>query len=345
MRKINIFIFAVAVIVFCFTFLFNISGKPNDKQHQMKSESIGDAPTQSKFKVPSIGLYTYMGDSKKDIEKKFGKPERIDPTQYGYDWWIYGRGTENYVQIGIDHNKVVTIYALGKKLDTKPFGIGKSSHDIYKKVPMSDTASLNINHTHVEFEFNEEDLMIRPLMKFGNVWVQLYFDHFTDRLVSVRYLTPEVLMEQKPYTLTYQGHLEKSPEPSESEWQAINNGESKEIFDITNVLRKRYHVNGLDWNNQAQTAAYLHSKDMKENNYFSHDSKTQGDLSQRLKKQGINFQAAGENIAAQYTDGIAAEIGWLNSEDHRKNLLSNMFTGLGVGVYQDDYTQDFVNPF
>ncbi|MFC0613003.1 CAP domain-containing protein [Scopulibacillus daqui] len=340
----NVFIFALAVCVFIFTFLFNISGHPNRKETQVESESIAGAPQQSKFKVPKKGLYTYIGDTKRDIEKKFGKPERIDQTQYGYEWWIYGRGTEKYVQIGIEDNKVVTIYALGNNLDTSPFKIGKAAHDIYKKVPMSDTASLNIGDTHVEFEFNEEDLMVRPLLKFGDVWVQLYFDHFTNRLVSVRYLTPEVLVKQKPYTLTYRGQLPAAPEPTSSEWQSINEGESKEIFDITNVLRKRYNVNQLKWNNQAKKAAYLHSKDMKENHYFSHDSKTQGDLSQRLQKQGVNFQAAGENIAAQYTDGIAAVIGWLNSEDHRKNLLSNMFTGLGVGVYKDDYTQDFVTP-
>lgn len=83
---------------------------------------------------------------------------------------------------------------------------------------------------------------------------------------------------------------------------------------------------------------------MDQKQYFSHDSKWQGDLTKRLQTQKIHFQLAGENIAAHYEDGISATEGWLNSEEHRKNLLHPKFTELGVGVYHDYYTQDFVLP-
>ncbi|MGK0698226.1 CAP domain-containing protein [Priestia flexa] len=53
---------------------------------------------------------------------------------------------------------------------------------------------------------------------------------------------------------------------------------------------------------------------------------------------------AGENIASNYTDGPAAVEGWLNSEGHRKALLNNDFTHLGVGVYEKFYTQNFITP-
>lgn len=89
----------------------------------------------------------------------------------------------------------------------------------------------------------------------------------------------------------------------------------------------------------------MHSNDMKENEYFSHESPTNGSLADRLKAEDVAYQMAGENIAAQYIDGIAAMEGWLNSKGHRDTLLNPDFTRLGVGVNEVYYTQNFIRPF
>lgn len=347
-HKTNRIIFFIAVIVFAGTFIFSLTGPPSkEKTTSNQNRLDADRSTVSPgFKVPNTGISTYLGKDQEVIMAKFGKPERSDPTQYGYHWLIYGRGTENYVQIGIDDQtgKVTTIYALGKNLKTAPFVIEKHSRDIYKKVPLSDTVSLNYKKTRIEFEFNEEDLMMRPLIKFGQNWVQLNFDHMNDRLIGVRYMAPGVLVRQHPYSMTYEGEIPAGAKLDEKRWQAIDQAEDKEIFDLTNILRKRYGVKPLSWSNQARAAAFQHSKEMKVKNYFSHDSKWSGNLTKRLTKEKIQFEAAGENIAAKYPDATSVVLGWLNSEDHRKNLLSSMFTQLGAGVYHDYYTQDFVRP-
>lgn len=56
----------------------------------------------------------------------------------------------------------------------------------------------------------------------------------------------------------------------------------------------------------------------------------------------MEFQQAGENIAYNYVDGPAAVEGWLNSEGHRKALLNEDYTHLGVGVDHKYYTQNFI---
>ncbi|MDF4730304.1 CAP domain-containing protein, partial [Vibrio parahaemolyticus] len=104
----------------------------------------------------------------------------------------------------------------------------------------------------------------------------------------------------------------------------------------------RHNLPLLAWDQQTADVAIGHSKDMKDNNYFSHDSPTLGTLGDRLQRGKVGFQLAGENIAAQHSDGVAALQGWLNSEGHRKNLLNEQFTGLGVGVYDKFYTQNFI---
>ncbi len=346
LRKTNIMIFLMAVFVFAFVFILSLGGLPTSESNQKKTTSYADEPPHSSFKEPQKGLYTFMGQDKKAIKEKFGEPDRVDPTQYGYHWWVYGTGSENYLQVGIDDksNKVTTIYALGKNLKTAPFDIGSPSNDVFKKVPLSDTVSFDYKGTKMRFEITEDDLMLRPLIKFGNSWVQLNFDHITDKLMGVRYMSSDVLVRQRPYNVVYQGKLEKKPKLSDAQWDAVDQAESKEIFDMTNVLRNRYNQKTLKWNAQAADAAFKHSKEMKVKNYFSHDSKWQGTLSDRLEREDIIFQAAGENIAAQYTDSIASVLGWLNSEEHRKNMLSDLFSELGVGVYHEEYTQDFVKP-
>ncbi|MFC4617225.1 CAP domain-containing protein [Camelliibacillus cellulosilyticus] len=340
LRKTNIFIFILAVIVFFVTFLFNFSEKPPQK-HKKESKIEDSAP--SGFKVPDKGLHTFIGASSDEVKKRFGKPEFIDPTAYGYDWWVYGRRSEQYLQIGVENGQVVTIYALGKNLPTGPFNIGENAQKILQKIPLSETETLNYKGAKIELEFKEDEWMIMPLVKFGHVWVQLYFDHFTNRLMSVRYLTNEVLVNQKPYNMAIiKGHLEKNPEPSEEQWRAIEAGETREIYEITNILRMRNGIDALNWNKGAGIAAFQHSQEMNNKDYFGHDSKWKGGVKDRLTAQGVDGTAFGENIAENYSDGIAAVIGWLNSEEHRKNMLDPAFTETGIGVYRQEYTQDFV---
>lgn len=342
MRKTNILIFIIAIIVFLFTFLFDFTEK---QPPQTKKETKNPIVQPSGFKVPDVGLHTFMGASIDKVKAQFGTPERIDPTAYGYDWWIYGRHSEQYVQFGVEKGKVVTIFALGKDLPTKPFVIEKDANKILRQVNLSDTTSLNYKGAKIEFEFKEDELMIKPLIKFGDVWVQLYFDHFTNQLMGVRYLTPEILIKQRPYSFVYTGTLEEAPKLDDAQWAAVQKGEANEIFDLTNILRMRHGIDPLKWNSMAGEAAFDHSKEMSEKKYFSHDSKWSGTPSERLKAAGVDFTAAAENIAADYPDGISTVIGWLNSEGHRDNVLNPTYTDLGVGVYQKYYTQEFVKPF
>ncbi|MYL52070.1 hypothetical protein GLW08_01825 [Pontibacillus yanchengensis] len=76
--------------------------------------------------------------------------------------------------------------------------------------------------------------------------------------------------------------------------------------------------------------------DMAENNYFSHNSLTYGSLFEIMKEFGFTSQTAGENVAAGQLDPEAVVTNWMNSEDHRANILNENFTELGVGYVQQD---------
>ncbi|WP_216830905.1 CAP domain-containing protein [Alkalihalobacterium elongatum] len=292
------------------------------------------------------GLQGLIGHSSSFVEFEFGRPERVDPTSYGYEWWIYNANEEGYLQIGIESNEVVTIYAMDVGDISEPFISGTDYEQLVQNYPFQEHVSLSKGVGSYRFELTDAELVSRPLIQIHeDIWVQLYFDTFTRKLSSVRYLTGDILLRQRPYSVTYRGELPQEEQFSKEEWRQIEIGAERQIFDVTNIIRLRHGLPLLKWESEVSTVAYGHSEDMYKNNYFSHTSPTFGELKDRFEREGISFYFAGENIAAQYVDSIEAVEGWLNSEGHRVNLLNEEFTHLGVGVYERYYTQNFMTPW
>jgi uncharacterized protein YkwD len=307
--------------------------------------SFEQADVEKKTAVTSIkadNIIQFMGKSEEEIMGMLGEPERIDPSAYSYKWWIYKKGLDSYMQIGMLDGKVVTIYAIGEGINAGSFSMGGQREEIVRSLTLEPSVSFEYEGGAYRFELSEEDLQKRPITRYGAVFVQLYFDQFLNTLSSIRIMDEETALKHRPYELVYRGDL-MEPEPlNKSEWEEIEQGTQQQILDITNVIRFRHHLKSLSWNEKVAVVAYNHSKDMSTQQYFSHVSPTAGDLSDRLETGGVLFTMAGENIAAHYQDSAAAVEGWLNSEGHRKALLNKDFTSLGVGVYQKYYTQNFI---
>lgn len=304
--------------------------------------SNDDAKKERALNIPSSGLLSFIGKSADTVEKKLGKPDRIDPSAYDYKWWVYNKGPEQYVQIGILDHKAVTLFATGEKINTAPFKIGQPARDVFKKTQIAPYVNVKYDGSWYRFEFSEEDMNTRPTVKAGDLYVQLYMDKFEGTLSSVRAFDAETLIKQRPYEVVYRGTLIEPKALTESDWQQVEKANEKQIFDLTNVIRAKRGLSRLSWDEAVAKVAYGHSRDMKEHSYFSHVSKTDGTLKDRLEKGHVNFEQAGENIALNYVDGPAAVEGWLNSEGHRKALLNADYTHLGVGVDQKYYTQNFI---
>ncbi|USK61094.1 CAP domain-containing protein [Peribacillus asahii] len=290
------------------------------------------------------GLAVTIGEKEAEIKKKFGQPNRVDVSAYGYDWWIYNQNADSYFQLAMENGKVVSAYGIGDKVDISPFKVGQPIDEIYSSVYVEPSVDIETDGSSYRFELSEEDMNMRPIVKIGDIYAQLYLDKMTGTLSSVRFLNEETLLKQRPYELTYSGELMKVDELSEAEWSKVEEGNERQIFDISNIMRKRFNVPALQWDEQTAEVAYLHSYDMSDSDYFSHVSKTQGDLEDRLEKGKVTYHSAGENIAAEYVDAIAVMEGWLNSKGHRDTLLNKEFTHLGVGVYEKYYTQNFIKP-
>jgi uncharacterized YkwD family protein len=123
----------------------------------------------------------------------------------------------------------------------------------------------------------------------------------------------------------------------------------KEVVTLVNAERAKAGLPALKANAELSNVARLKSQDMIDKNYFSHTSPTYGSPFDMMKKFGIKYSAAGENIASGYPTAKAVVDGWMNSPGHRANILSKSFTEIGVGLAKSSngtsyWTQMFINP-
>ena len=103
---------------------------------------------------------------------------------------------------------------------------------------------------------------------------------------------------------------------------------------LLNNDRARYNLSPLTIDPALCRIARIKSEDMRDNQYFAHISPTYGDIRQMLRQFGYSYSAAGENIAHHATIE-KAQAAFLSSPGHRKNIMSSVYTKVGLGVARD----------
>ncbi|MCE7794729.1 CAP domain-containing protein [Salipaludibacillus sp. CUR1] len=326
----------------------NVTDEENETNEENENSNEimeNDMSTEINVQETSdIALYKWINRDVEDLTEEFGEPVRIDPTPYGYDWYIY-HGEENYIQFGAGSEEVITVFTNSQGLKRHKNEIGDTYDEVASNYSFDSEQTIDEGLNSYTFTLTEEELSARPLVHVeDDIWAQLYFDTVEEELSSVRYLTKDVLLMHRPYSLTYTGSLPEKDTLEGEEAEEWESGQARQILDLSNTIRQQHDKPLLSWHEGAAETAYGHSKEMYEEEYFSHTSPEAGSLGDRLNSNEVVYSLAGENIAAQYTDAIGAVQGWLNSEGHRVNLLNDDFTHLGVGVHQTFYTQNFITP-
>ncbi len=114
-----------------------------------------------------------------------------------------------------------------------------------------------------------------------------------------------------------------------------SNSEVRAVYSLVNQERSNNGLGKLAYRNDLQSAANTRAKEIVSS--FSH-TRPNGSAC---------FTAAGENIGK--TNGANSDMmsWWMNSSDHKSNILSEKYTGIAVGCYEQDgykyYVQIFVS--
>ncbi len=141
-----------------------------------------------------------------------------------------------------------------------------------------------------------------------------------------------------------------APAPKPAPAQPVTEAQSQlsafeqQVFDLTNQERTKNGLAPLKVDLDLSKVAREKSRDMSVNKYFDHNSPTYGSPFDMMKKFGITYRSAGENIAMGQRTPQEVVTAWMNSSGHRANILGKDFTHIGVGYVENGnyWTQQFI---
>jgi uncharacterized YkwD family protein/spore coat assembly protein SafA len=122
----------------------------------------------------------------------------------------------------------------------------------------------------------------------------------------------------------------------------------RQVIDLTNQERQNAGLAPLQLDWQLSRVARYKSRDMRDTGYFAHRSPQYGSPFDMMKRFKVQYSSAGENIAVGQTSPEQVVKEWMNSPGHRKNILNDTYTYIGVGYakggsYGTYWTQMFIS--
>lgn len=296
-----------------------------DSEYQRVSV-IKDALVRMSYKaVDRYGLGMGTGT----VKSRFGEPDLIIRSIYGFDWWIYRNGYKDYLQLGIDPMGVKAVYVTSPLAEWDyDIDVGMNADavtaviqgGVFRLDGWSDTSIFD------QRLYRESEL--------GGYYVIPYYDQDRNNMVD----GVLILDESYRQTMTDSG----------DEGTALTMAFEQQVLELTNVFRQKNGLAALVLNPGLSDVARNHSKDMALRDYFDHISPEGITPFDRIAEGGYHYHVAAENIAAGQRTPMVAVNDWINSSGHRQSLLGD-YEEIGVGIYFDEpediygiyYTQNF----
>ncbi|AOA00125.1 hypothetical protein BFC22_08410 [Carnobacterium divergens] len=339
LRAIPIVIVAMVIVYALPVFNSATQTESNKDQAKINEQVIKKPKTGMVQKtVPVDGLANYIGISVDLFTQQFGEPVRKDETAYDFQWWIYNQKDKDYLQVGVKDGKIVTIFALGNNLDVAPFKIGMAIDSIYSTATLYPNFEVEYNEDTYELELSENDMNNHPLIAFDNgTFAILILDQFANKVMGIRYLDVSTLMYMNLYEV-----VSKTPIPSVSQdnldWNAVNQGNQQETFEIINVLRRRNKVPSLEMNPSLNA---LSSQIFAEYRKPLEESKINNELSNKkieafLSTKQDNFKELDSLYSNQTTDATWIVGSLFSLESQRELIMNKQFKSIGINYQKHE---------
>lgn len=121
-----------------------------------------------------------------------------------------------------------------------------------------------------------------------------------------------------------------------------------QVLKRINEIRQQHGLKQLRNNEKLAAVARNYSRQMQEQNFFSHTSPAGDTMVQRVHSAGIFYVMLGENlfkctnIPNPVPEGVR---GWMESPGHRENILRPEYRETGIGVWREGNTYYFTQLF
>ena len=111
---------------------------------------------------------------------------------------------------------------------------------------------------------------------------------------------------------------------------------TQKVLELTNDFREENGLEPLKWDPELAQAAQDYSETMGEQDFFDHTGKDGSLPWDRTAAAGDDNTKVGENIAAGQLTPEEVVQDWINSPDHRENMLDPDYEFLGVGYHEQN---------
>lgn len=108
------------------------------------------------------------------------------------------------------------------------------------------------------------------------------------------------------------------------------------IVTLTNDERTQAGLSALNINDQLTSAAEAKAQAIIASQTFDHTINGRK-FSSWIRATGYQYEMVGENLAIDFVSSEGVMRAWMNSPEHRANLLENSYTDIGVGIAEGKF--------
>ncbi|KAL4099852.1 hypothetical protein PRIC1_007651 [Phytophthora ramorum] len=125
-------------------------------------------------------------------------------------------------------------------------------------------------------------------------------------------------------------------------------GYQTQMLELVNEQRAANGLTSLCLNSKLLSSALRHSQDMATNDFMAHNGSDGSTMEERITEAGFIWTTVGENVAAGQETVSDVMTAWMNSPEHKANILGSDYKFFGTAYsynadteYQHFWTQDF----
>lgn len=180
----------------------------------------------------------------------------------------------------------------------------------------------------------------QTLIKYGNVYAQVYSDQESNKILAVRFLDSDTLAALQPYKLnTDEGDTSDSKDKATPFEQ--NPNQLITLYEVTNQMRELKGLKPLKINDDIAHIASINLYEATEKGTDSAEF-TENALTQQLDENNVSYTSTSQNVGYDFDDVPTLIHSWMNSDIHRSRMLNNKYDEMGGEVMKDYYSLIFL---
>ena len=334
-------VFLVSFLIYLFyspRLKFDVLENPNKNHKTERTEQFKNTNKDIENPKPKKGVGTWIGKDINQLTKKYGQASRTYPFRDGYKNYVFKKKDQYYI-VSVKDDHIKSVYATGKDVNVSPLHIGEQNSKIYENTSINPEPTIKSKGKVYEFELSDEDLKTQTLIKYGNVYAQVYSDQQTNKIMAIRFLDKDTLASLQPYK-TNESQSSSNSKHKDLPYEQ-NTNQLMTLYEVTNEMRKLKGLKPLKVNNDIAHIASFNLFDATKSGYDSVEF-TENALKQQLDERDISYSSSSQKVGYNFDDVPTLIHSWMNSDIHRSRMLNTKYDEMGGEVMKDYYSLIFL---